>query len=55
MWKSRYKNAIISVVFICFITVSGCDLRSNSHHDDNDSFALIDEKLQTQFALYGEA
>ncbi|MFK5953958.1 MAG: hypothetical protein QM498_12925 [Desulfobacterium sp.] len=51
MWKIKYKKIINSVLFICFITASGCDFNSNSHHD---SFVLIDEKLQTQFGLYGE-
>lgn len=54
MWEIKYKKIINSVLFICFITVSGCDFNSNSHHDDNDPYVLIDEKLQAQFALYGE-
>jgi len=53
--KTRYKKVVISLVFICFIAVSGCGAyRPNSHDDVNDSFALIDKKLQIQFALYGQ-
>lgn len=55
MWEIKYKKTVAAILLICFVTIPGCDYNSHSHYSDNDSFVLIDEKLQTQFDLYGEA
>jgi adenosine deaminase len=43
------------MLFTCFASLAGCGLSSDSHHKDNGAFALIDEKLETQFTLYAQA
>ncbi|MDY0190242.1 MAG: hypothetical protein RBR22_05865 [Desulfuromonas sp.] len=55
MWEIKYKQTIAAVLLICFVLIPGCDYNSHSHHSDNDASVLIDEKLETQFALYDEA